>query len=442
MKTSRQIAYDTLFRVLKEGAYSNIAIDKMLLESGVDKTQASFATALFYGVLETKITLDYIIKYYVKKPLNKLDIEVLNILRMGIYQILFMDGVPDNSAVDECVKLTAYSRKASAKGFVNAVLRGFIRDNKQYKLPDIKKDEILHYSIKYACPQWILKQWAEQYGIETAIELAKSSLDRPPLTIRVNTLKTTSEKLIGYLENRGVQAQKHEYLENCLIINQSGSINKLPQYRQGLFYVQDVSSQLCAKAVDAKPGDIVIDMCAAPGSKSFTIAQYMNNEGAIYANDLFEHKLKLINDNAKRLGITVINTSIQDGAEFNPEIEKADRVLCDVPCSGLGIIRRKPEIKYKEQTDLDGLPDIQYKILCNASNYVKDGGYLIYSTCTTNKKENDEVVTKFLSNNNSYKPLQLSEKLSKIEGIDNCWVTLFPHQNNCDGFFISVLQKN
>ena len=153
MKTSRQIAYDTLYRVLKEGAYSNIAIDKMLLESGVDKTQSSFATALFYGVLETTITLDYIIKSYVKKPIEKLDIEVLNILRMGIYQILYMDGVPDNSAVDECVKLTPYARKASAKGFVNAVLRGFIRDDKKYKLPDIKKDEILHYSIKYSCPQ-------------------------------------------------------------------------------------------------------------------------------------------------------------------------------------------------------------------------------------------------------------------------------------------------
>lgn len=440
-KNPRQIAYDTLLRVLYDGAYSNIAIDKAIKENGLDKSQAAFTSALFYGVLEASPKLDYAISHYLKKKITTLDKEVLVILRIGFYQLLSMNSVPDNAAVDESVKLCMYARKTSAKGFVNAVLRSFLRDEKKIVLPDIKKDKWLHYSIEYSCPKWLLELWYEQYDEETAIALAKASLDRPPLTIRVNTLKTTADKLIGYLENRGVKAVKHDTLEDCLVIEHSGAIDKLPQYKQGLFYVQDVASQICAKVVDAKENQTVIDMCSAPGSKSFTIAQGMNNEGEIYAFDLFEHKLKLINDSAKRLGISIIHTAIQDGTQMNGDIKKVDRVLCDVPCSGLGIIRRKPEIKYKSPQDLSGLPEIQYAILSNASKYVKDGGYLIYSTCTVNKKENDEVVNKFLAENILFKPLQLSEKLDKMISKENFSITLFPHKHNCDGFFIAAFEK-
>ncbi len=190
------------------------------------------------------------------------------------------------------------------------------------------------------------------------------------------------------------------------------------------------------------PNQTVLDICSAPGSKSFTIAQHMQNEGEIYAFDLYEHKLKLINESAKRLGITIIKTALQDGAIKNDNIKMADRVLCDVPCSGLGIIRRKPEIKYKNEEDFKDLPQIQYSILENAASYVKSGGYLIYSTCTTNKKENEEVVNKFLSQNNSFKPLQLSLNISKIENNKDTMITLLPHINECDGFFIAALQKS
>ncbi|MFZ2538357.1 MAG: transcription antitermination factor NusB, partial [Oscillospiraceae bacterium] len=243
MKTSRQSAYDTLISVYKDKAYSNIALDKTLTEDKLESQDKSFATALFYGVLERKITLDYIITKYSKKHVNKLDKEVLIVLQMGIYQLLYMDSVPDNAAVDECVKLVAYARKASAKPFVNAVLRGFIRDKKEFDLPNIKSDRIAHYSVKYSCPKWLFAQWEYQYDLDTAIELSKASLERAPLTVRVNTLKTTTEKLIGYLENRGVKATEHSYLENCLLLEDTGSIEKLAQYRQGLFYVQDASSQ-------------------------------------------------------------------------------------------------------------------------------------------------------------------------------------------------------
>lgn len=439
--TNRQLCYQTLLRVHKDKAYSNLAIDQAIKQQGIDKSQAAFVTALFYGVLERAITLDYVISGYVKKGVSSLDDEILVILRLGIYQLLYMDSVPDNAAVDESVKLTAYARKASAKGMVNAIMRSFIRDGKSVKLPPIEKDKLLHYSIKYSCPIWLLKQWQDQYSLDTAIELASASIDAPPLTIRVNTLKTTSEKLIGYLANRGVKAIPHEYMEDCLVLTESGSIDKLPQYKQGLFYVQDVASQLCAKALNAKPNQTVLDICSAPGSKAFTVAQYMQNEGELFAFDLHEHKLKLISDNAKRLGITIIKTATQDGAVFNEDIKPADRVLCDVPCSGLGIIRRKPEIKYKAENNFHDLPALQLSILSNASRYVKQGGYLIYSTCTTNKAENEQVATEFLNKNNSFKPLQLSKILDKMDISNDFFITLMPHTHNCDGFFIAGFQK-
>lgn len=438
--TTRQVAYQTLLRVFKDGAYSNIAIDNAIKLEKLDKSAAAFATVIFYGVLENSIALDYALTKYVTKGLKTLDTEVLIILRMGLYQLVYLDSVPDNAAVDECVKLAAFARKASAKGFVNAVMRGFIRDGKTLALPSAKNKQE-YYSVLYSCPQWLFSQWCDQYSLEDAIELAAESLKRPPLTVRVNTLKTTAEKLIMYLANRGVTAVPHEYMEDCLVLTHSGSIDQLPQYKQGLFYVQDVASQLCARAVSAKAGETVLDICSAPGSKAFTIAQYMENSGQLFAFDLHEQKLAQIKSNAKRLGISIITPALQDGSEFNPEIPMADRVLCDVPCSGLGIIRRKPEIKYKSMEDLSDLPDIQYAILQNASRYVKPGGYLIYSTCTTNKKENEDVVNKFVNKNNSFKPLQLSSILDKIDICNDFFVTLMPHTHNCDGFFIAAFER-
>lgn len=449
MKASRQIVYDTLIRVCFEGGYSNLSLDQAIVKNELDRMQAGFVSALFYGVLETGIQMDYLLQKYVKKPVAALDKEVLTVLRMGLYQLLYLDSVPDSAAVDESVRLTAYARKTSAKGFVNAVLRSFIRDGKKAEWPDRTQDELAWLSIRYACPVWILSQWRDQFGMEIAERLAESSLGRPPLTVRVNTLKTTSEKLIGWLENRGVKASLHPWLENCLVLEDTGSIDRLPQYRQGLFHVQDTSSQLCSLLLEARQGETVLDICAAPGSKSFTIAQQMNSEGQLYAFDLHEHKQKLITDGAKRLGISCIQAQVRDGREFSAEVPLAERVLCDVPCSGLGVIRRKPEIKYKEAQPT--LPELQLGILRNAARYVKPGGRLIYSTCTTNRAENEAVVLAFLAQtdgnaeeNFHFMPLQLSQIFSKIEGMgqmDRAGITLFPHLTGGDGFYIAVMER-
>lgn len=439
--TTRQLAFTVLCRVARDGAYSNIAFDKAVkTDETMDKQGASFAAALFYGVLERQIALDYTLTHYVKKGLKSLDIEILTILRMGLYQLVYMDGVPDNAAVDESVRLTQFARKASAKGFVNAILRGFIRDGKKLLSPPV--DDPRHYSVKYSCPEWLFNQWRDQYDLPTAVALAEASLEVPPLTIRVNTKKTTSEKLIGYLENRGVTAVPHAELPDCLILTDSGSIDRLPQYKQGLFHVQDAASQMCAIAVGAQPNELVMDICSAPGSKAFTIAERMGDTGTVLTFDLFPHKLDLIKAGAERLGLATINTDLQDATVYNPDLPLADRVLCDVPCSGFGIIRRKPEIRFKPPESLEGLPALQLAILENAARYVKPGGRLVYSTCTTNKNENENIVNQFVHKNNLFNPLKLSQVFDKISFGDSYYVTLMPHTHNCDGFFIAVFERN
>lgn len=446
MRTARQICYEALLSVYRDKGYSNLVLDNLLGEispkgesiSAVDK---AFATNLFYGVLQYKITLDYIISKYIDSK-KKLDVRNNVILQMGIYQMIYMNSVPDSACVDESVKLV---RNDNGKGFVNAILRNFLRDNKEYELPDVNKDKALYYSVLYSCPKWLVSMIISQYGEEDAVSFLANSIEKPDIIARVNTLKTTPEKLIGFLENKGVNATPHYYLKDSLILTNTGSIKNSPQFKQGLFHIQDTASQLSAMALAPKKGDVVLDICSAPGSKSFTIAQLMENEGEIYSFDLYEHKIKLIKDGAKRLGIKIINPQEQNGLEFNEDIKQADCILCDVPCSGLGIIRRKPEIKYKDSCFLDELPQLQYDILTNASKYLKSGGRLIYSTCTINKKENEKVINRFLSENNSFKPLILSEFFDTIEcgelNIDNQMITLLPNKNKTDGFFIAGIVK-
>lgn len=439
MKTSRIIAYDALVRVLTQGAYSNLALDQALRRDPLPREQAAFAAALFYGVLERGIQLDWRMGVYLKKPVSSLDPEIRIILQMGFYQLLHMDSVPDRAAVDESVRLAGYARKTSAKGLVNGVLRSFLRDGKPDGLPE--PGTASARSARYACPDWILTQWQSQYGEETAAKLAEASLGRPPLSIRVNTLKTDADSLAAALERQGVRVRRHPWLENCLELEGSGSIDGLPQYREGLFHVQDVSSQLSALALGARPGERVLDVCAAPGSKSFVAAQEMEGRGEILSCDLHPQKAGLIAKGAERLGIACIKAVCRDGREYDPAIGQADRVLCDAPCSGLGILRRKPELKYRPERE--DLPDLQRELLLNAARYVKPGGRLVYSTCTTNRAENEEVAKILVSQNFRPFPLQSLTIFSKIDYMgqrDPVGLTLFPHLMNGDGFYIASFQ--
>ncbi len=440
-ESSRQTAFQALMRVERDGSYSNIALDTALSKSSLSQRDKSFVSHLFYGVIERCLLLDYNIAAYSEIPLNKLDMAVSVLLKMGLYQIFFMDSVPDAAAVNESVRLCRENGFASAAGYVNGVLRA-AAEHGDLKLPNPKKGKSKFYSISYSCPERIVKLWRQSYGDEMAKGILMSLEEKPPVYIRVNPLKTSVQELKASLEQEGVAADCHETLvENCLTLTHTGAIETLSAYRNGLFHVQDTASQLCCRMLEAKPGHTVLDVCSAPGGKSFTLAEMMDNRGTILACDLYQARTGLIQSGAKRLGLPIIQTLTGDASQI--ELPMADRVLCDVPCSGLGIIRKKPELRYKEDLGLDTLPDVQYAILSHCAGFVKSGGILVYSTCTLNPWENNENARKFLEEHEEFEAyaLKLPDGLKRgVEENDN-ELTLFPHLNGTDGFFISAFRR-
>lgn len=433
MANARLLAVQLLDKTFQKNGFSNIVLDSALKDSQLSVQDKKFCTAVYYGVLERKITLDHIISQYCRQ-MKKLDSMVVNILRAGIYQILYMDSVPDNSAVDESVKLTRKTGRSRFSGLVNAVLRNFIRDGRKIKFP---QDSCEMMSVKYSAPVWLVRKFINEYGSDFAKAMLEASVMKPPVNIRLNNLCADEKTL---LENSGgFEFVKKDFMENNYELKGSGDVTTIPAFEKGMFHVQDSASQLCCMALNPQKNDIVIDICSAPGGKSFTMAEMMENTGCIYAFDLHEKRVGLIRNGAKRLGISNIKAQTGDAAVFNDKIPPADKILCDVPCSGLGVIRRKPEIKYKNPDDFKNLPEIQYKILENASKYLKKGGELVYSTCTLNKSENEGVIKKFLQNHPEFKGVSFLTELG--EPFSDFTVTLSPQYFYCDGFFISKIMR-
>ncbi len=432
--SGRKLAVTLLEQTEKNGGYSNILLDTALERSDLDVRDKRLCAALYYGALERKITLDYIIGKYSKKPVKKLDCVVVQILRTGLYQLLYMEQIPDNAAVSESVKLTKKCRKTSASGFVNAVLRGFIRDGKEIAYP---LDSVESASVRYSVPVWLVKRMEEKYGEEHAKAFFEDALCPPPLTIKLNPLVASESELLGALSE--FEPTKHPHIEGAYILKKGGNIRKNKAFEKGHFHVQDGASQLCAMALDAKPGMTVLDMCAAPGGKTFSIAEYMENKGEIYAFDLQEQRAGLIAKGAERLHLTCIKAQAGDASVYNESLPQADRVLCDVPCSGLGVIRRKPEIRYKSEEELQSLPEIQAAILENAARYVKTGGELIYSTCTVFREENEDVAEAFLEAHPEFEPVPLLPQMGGI--MAQPMVTLLPAEMGTDGFFMAKLRR-
>ena len=438
---TRNLAFKVLISVEQNGAYSAIALNNSIKENKLSPLDASFMSSLVYGVLERKLLLDHIIKQYSKIPLKKIELKTKIILRLGILQLLFMDKIPESAAVNESVKLAKKNKLQKSAGFINGILRNITRAEIKYTLPDKNKDKANYLSINYSCPRDIVELWIKSYGDSITETVLKSLSGRPELTARVNTLKTTPEKLIEELKSEGVEAERSELEANALMLKNTGSVEKLKAFKDGKLYIQDLSSQLCVKALDPQPRDIMLDVCSAPGGKSLTSAQYMNNRGKIYAFDIYEHKLKLINKSAERLGITCIITDVRNASEDKRELPLADRVLCDVPCSGLGIMNRKPEIRYKENILDSSLPKLQYTILCNSSKFVAVGGTLIYSTCTLNPAENNENAERFLEEHPDFQPVKIDLDVKRAVDEPENMLTLFPEINPSDGFFIAAFRR-
>ena len=436
----RNLALKVLIGVEQSGAYSTPVINNSITENKLNRTDSSFLSALVYGVLERQITLDYIIKQYSKIPLRKIEFKTKLILRLGILQLCFMDKVPDSAAVNESVILAKKHRLTKSSGFINGVLRSIARAESKYTLPLKSKDIEYYYSVKYSCPRNLVLLWLRSYGEDITVKILENLSGRPQLTARVNMLKTTADELVKELEASGVEVEQSKIIDGALVLKNTGAIERLKAYKDGWFYIQDIASQLCVKALEPKPGDVMLDVCSAPGGKSFTAAQYMKNRGKIYAFDIYEHKLKLIDGTAKRLGIDIIASDIRRADSDTRELLPADRVLCDVPCSGLGVLGRKPEIRYKKDLLAPGLCELQYRILSNSARFTAYGGTLVYSTCTLNPAENIENVRRFLSEYPEFKPLNLNLGIERLIDEPDNVLTLFPN-GITDGFFIAKFKR-
>ena len=431
MTTARETAFRLLKRMEKDAAYSNLLLENA---AGLDTLSArdrALATALVYGVIERRLTLDYSLSLYLAKPLSKLAPDVLYVLRLGAYQLLFMEKIPVSAAINESVKL-AKKHCAFATGLCNAVLRKVAQNG--LVLPEETAANYL--SVKYSCPQWLIDGWTRDYGAETAEGILAHSFAPQGLTVRVNTVKTDADALKKTLEAEGVIAEPTDLPAMLRLSRLPCRVDELPSFRKGLFHVQDKASMLCALALDAQKGETVFDLCAAPGGKTFTLAEEMENTGTLKAFDLYTHRAALIEDGAKRLGLTCITAAQGDASAFEPSLGLADRVLCDVPCSGLGILRQKPEVKWKDPASLAALPELQGKILANAARYVKPGGRLVYSTCALSRAENEDVCEAFAAAHPAFRPVPALPALC-----DKAFLTLFPHEHDCDGFFIAAFQR-
>lgn len=436
MADPRLTVVKMLMKMESSEAYSNLLLDHTFNEAELSDRDKAFAAALFYGVLERRLTLDHVIRTNSKIAFEKLDKAAVQILRTGLYQLLYMPSVPESAAVNESVKMCKKLKCFSAQGFVNGMLRSFIRSGKKISYLGISPEKRL--SVEYSCPEWLTEKFISEYGMDFAVRALKASVGKPPVYARVNILRTSTDKVIAELAKHRIKAAPYPGLVNCIRLEKAGDIEKCAPFRQGLFHVQDISSQLCCLTLRPVVNETVLDVCAAPGGKSFTLAELMGNNGKLYSMDLHDMRVGLIEDGAARLGIKIITAMQNDASKFNGALPQADRVLCDVPCSGFGVIRRKPEIKYKPPEEFAGLPEIQYQILETSARYVKSGGTLVYSTCTLSRAENDDVADRFAATHPEFMPIVQPVPLSAPGDYKR---TYCPDENGGDGFFTASFRR-
>lgn len=436
---AREAAALALFAIHEEGAWSAQAVNRYAKH--LSPRDTALATALVGGVLQHQAMCDWYLKRFSHTRLKKIEPRILDIMRLTVYQIVWMDRIPNSAAINEGVELArrlCRGRKQTI-GFVNAVLRSIDRQRDDLPRPNCPTKEE-YYALEFSHPLWLSTLLCKEYGYQQARLLMQANNQPAPTVLRINTLRARADTVFQQLLDAGIRAQLHESIPNCVICTGTGSLAELDVFQNGMVTVQDGASQMSIWALDPQPGSVMIDCCSAPGGKSFFAAERMHNQGFIRSCDIFDHKLNKIREGAQRLGYTILHPTLQDASRFVPEWNaSADFVLCDVPCSGLGIIRKKPEIRYKSPEDLEQLPELQYAILENCSRYVKDRGTLVYSTCTILRRENQEVVQKFLQNHPEFElsPFSLPVCAEPTDGM----ITLLPHIHQTDGFFVAKFRK-
>ena len=430
----RLLCVKTLVGMEQSGKYGNLALHSALGGAALSAQEKRLCTVLFQGTLERLITLDACIAAHSSRPPAKMDPQVRAVLRCGICELLTLH-TQEAAAVNlwtECVKKL---HKTSAAGMVNAILRAFLRGEKVIPCPD---DPIAAVSVKYSVPEPLVRQMTADYGAAEAEAFFADSLGEPPIYLRQNPLRCTEEMLLA--EGNAERIEEIPFAFRLLRGQDAGIFTASAAFADGWFHVQDLASQLTCLALDAQPGETVLDVCAAPGGKTFTIAEMTEDRGQIYAYDLHENRVRLIRDGAKRLGLSSVRAETGDAR--TTEKPPADRILCDVPCSGYGVMRRKPELRYKTAAEIAGLPQIQYAILEASAAALKPGGVLVYSTCTLNKKENEAVVTRFLEAHPAFRTERPWQGHPMLEPFAGEMTTLFPAMLGSDGFFLCKMRRS
>lgn len=437
--SAREAAVQLLQQVETGERHSGEALDALLRRTVLSPADQALVSRLFYGVLERRLTLDYVLSACSSVKLKKMHPAVRNNLRAGAYQLLYMDKIPSSAAVNEAVTLTRTLRQPYAAGLTNAVLRAVQR--RQAELLSALPEDAAGLAVRYSCPEALIACWQRDYGPERTLSLLRGINAVPPNTLRINTLQVTADHFLRRLEAEGIRYTRHPLLPECVEIADAAAIKGLESLLENWYYHQDAASQFCCAALDTHPGERVADVCAAPGGKSFTTAQRMENRGALLSCDIYPGKCRTMEQRAQAFGVTIMRTAARDASAPCPEPLRGafDRVLCDVPCSGWGVIRRKPEIRYKDPASFDALPELQYRILEQSAQMVRPGGVLQYSTCTWSRRENEEVAARFLEAHPEFAPrvLPLDGCFAAAGQTPGAYITLFPDVHGTDGFFIA-----
>ena len=432
----RGIALDVLCQVEAKGAYADLSLDYALRQDHLVDKDRRLASELIYGALRRRNTLDWALELFSKRKLSQVDLRLRNLLRLGAYQLMFLDRVPPWAAVDESVKLAKSTGPPGSDRFINAVLRTFDRRKNEIAYPSFSDSPLRYISLCYSHPEWMVERWRKRYGPQETIELCEANNRPPSIPIRANRLRTDREALAIALKKEGVLTHASKMAPDGLLLEGRVALDKLAAYREGLFYIQDEASMLAAYILDPKPGQVVLDLCSAPGGKTTHLAELMGNRGAVIALDIKEGRLKVVNHNCLRLGINIVETRHLDGRKVG-RID-ADRVLVDAPCSGLGTIRHHPDIKWnKSADDIPLLARMQMELLAGGARNLKVGGVMVYSTCSIEPEENEGVIKKFLSEHVNFHLETIEFAGLKSDGA----LTLYPHRHGSDGFFIARLVR-
>ena len=437
----RQLAVLTLNRLGDTEDFLREVLDLHIRQNNLSSLDQGLYTELVYGTVRMRRNLDYVLSKYSQRPLHKLKPTVLNNLRVGTYQILYLDRVPDSAAVNEAVKLAREFEHQGVANFTNAILRQVVRNKGQITYPSSSEKPLEYLSLKYSYPEWIIAHWIKEWGVEETEALCQAMNQPPELHVRTNTLRIAPQDLARHFEEQGVSVEAGRYAPEVLRVHPAQKVLQDPALARGDFYIQDESSVLAGHALQVQPGHLVYDLCSAPGGKTTHIAQLMENQGEILAIDVSPQRLAVVEENARNLGISIITTKVGDATQ-TLRLKPAPRVIVDAPCSGLGTMRHRPDIRWrKNPQDLLELQTIQCKILKMAANYVESGGILVYSTCTLTSHENREVANWFLENHKGFVGHPLPEWFPSGKEESYWYRTFLPHHHNLDGFFVAVFRK-